>query len=64
LDGLGDADFGTDGEGLAVRVTAAGTTTPWEDTRLEGDGEAGFLEAVCPAEVGAVAVNAGTAGWS
>jgi len=67
LDGFGDADFFTDGEvdGLADRVvTAAGTTTAWEDTRLEGDGEAGFLEAVCPAEVGAVADNAGTAGWS
>ena len=64
LDGFGDADFFTDGEvdGLADWVvTAAGTTTAWEYTRLEGDGEADLREAVCPAEVGATEENPGTA---
>ena len=63
-DGFGDADFRTDGvaDGLAGRVVAAaGTTIAGEYTRLEGDGEADLLEAVCLAEVGAVGEEAGAA---
>ena len=63
VDGFGDADFRTVGEGDGV-VTTAGTTTAGEYAVLEGDGEAFLRGAVCLAGVGAAGEDGSTAGRS